>query len=614
MFVFEVSSEAGRKVGGIYTVLLTKAKEIVNRFGDNYILIGKFDHASASTELRPLDTPPEFSGIFKELEAEGIECSYGRWIKGHDARLILLDACEYARRKVRNPDGGNGDLQVNVIKYNLWKKHGIESMFMSGDFDEEVVWAHAAGRLLEKLITKLREVPGGKDEKIVAQFHEWISGAALLYLKDQGVPVSTVFTTHATTLGRSKVTFGADLMKEISDGLSAGKLVNQHEAYDYKLEGKHFMEIACAKEADVFTTVSETVAKECEYVLGVRPRLVTPNGMEFSDRPSDEKVILNRREVENLLNAMFAPYYNPHLNHAMLVFTAARYEFTNKGLDFFINSLGELNKRLSAKFSSVPEKDRKYVYAFIFVPSNISGPPDALMENLLIIDRLNEVIGSWVKEYIPPHDFDENCSCGLPRQALNEVLELKKNLRKFQNTDNPVLSTFELRYGGDQILNAAKAAGLFNRESDFVKLVFYPAYLRPGDGLLNMRYLDVMSAFDVGVFPSRYEPWGYTPVEAASMGCASLTTDVSGFGAFLLKTFGDTRGRGIRSITSAGKTPGEVSTSIADILEELALFDSKSRLRVKRDAEEMVKVLDWKNLVENYINAYNIATSQKKPP
>ena len=613
MFVFEVSSEAGRKVGGIYTVLLTKAKELVSRFGDNYLLIGKFDHTSVSTELRPLDAPPEFSEAFKELESQGIKCHYGRWIKGHDARLILVDACEYAQRKVRNPDGGNGDFQVNVIKYVLWKKHGIESTFMGGDFDEEVVWAHAAGKLVEKLTLKLREALGGKDEKIVAQFHEWIAGSALLYLKDQGAPVSTVFTTHATTLGRSKVTFGADLTKEIAEGLARGVIVNQHEAYDYKLEGKHFIEVACAKEADVFTTVSETVARECEYILGVRPRLVTPNGMEFSDKPSEEKALLNRREVENLLNALFAPYYNPHLNHSMLVFTSARYEFVNKGLDFFINALGELNRRLSEKFSNVPEKDRRYVYAFIFVPSNISGPPDALMENLLIIDRMNEVIGSWVKEYIPPHDFDEDCSCGLPRSALNEVLELKKSLRKFQNADAPIMSTFKLRYEGDQVLNAARSAGLLNRESDCVKLVFYPAYLRPGDGLLNMRYLDVMSAFDIGVFPSRYEPWGYTPVEAASMGCAALTTDVSGFGAFLLKTFGDTRGRGIRAITSAGKRTDEVAASIADMMEELAMLDPKSRLRIRRDAEEMVKVLDWKNLVENYMLAYNIATSQKKP-
>lgn len=610
MFVFEVSSEAGHKVGGIYTVLLTKSKEMVSHLKDNYLLIGKYDHKSADTELEALDPPADFEEVFRELETEGIKCYYGRWIKGHDARLILVDACESASMRVKNGEGYE-DAHVNVIKYALWKQYGIESMFMGGGFDEEVVWAHACGKLLEKLVGKMHAA--GNKEDIVAHFHEWIAGTALLYVKSKEVPISTVFTTHATTLGRTKVTFGADLMREISEGLARGAIVNQHEAYDFKLEGKHFIEKACAKEADVFTTVSETIARECEYILGVRPRLVTPNGMEFGDQVSSEKAKLNRIEVENLVNALFLPYCDTNMNHATLVFTAARYEFANKGIDFIINALGQLNRRLSEKYAGATDAEKRFVYAFIFVPSNISGPPDELIENLLIIDRIDEVVSSWVKEYIPPHEFSEKCSCGLPKQALIEVLELKKNLKKFasSNNDVPILSCFNLRYEGDKIVSAVRDAGLLNRESDFVRVIFYPTYLRPGDGLLNMRYLDVMSAFDVGLFPSRYEPWGYTPVEAASQGSMSLTTDVSGFGAFLLKNVGETKGRGIRVVHSEGKSTEQVSESIADILEEIVMLEGRSLKRLKIDAQELIRMVDWKNLVENYFNAYNLAIESK---
>jgi len=602
MKLIEVSSEAGHKVGGIYTVLKTKAGELVKRFGDDYILIGFYEPHSAKVEVK-LEDPGEFKGIFKSLKKKGIDCYYGRWIEGDNARIILIDAYDFMNKV-------DGDKRINKIKYELWKDFGIDSLWAPYDFDLNVGWGWAAGMLIERL-RKLWK------EKVVVQFHEWMSGAALLYLKKRKVDVKSVFTTHATTLGRTLSSLDEDFIKEVFEGISKGAHIDDRVAYKYKLESKHLMEKACAANADVFTTVSEITAKECEYILERKPDKITPNGVNLSDFPSkdEEEKKRNREELNKFIYAYFSPYYLVSPEKAPILYISGRYEFRNKGIDAFINALGKLNKSL----------DRE-IFAFLFIPTSVKRPKEKVMENVLMMDNLWDKLNVFLKERRDElilksmervkheEEFMEEYKFQLLKQILDgsildsdlmrfdeikDMHELARNLKK--ENDIPPLCTYELNYEDDLILNELKKVGLRNRKEDKVKVIFYPTYVKPGDGLINMEYYDVVLACDVGVFPSRYEPWGYTPIEAAALENVAITSDLSGFGCFLKERVGDTEKRGIRVLKVKDRKDEEIYEDLAEMLKDIVKGDLKA---LKEDAYKLAKLDSWEVMIKNYLEVY----------
>lgn len=596
-FVFEISSEAGRKVGGIYTVLKTKSWSAIGKFGsEKYFLFGRYDPVSARDEFQEeLPVPEDFAKVFSALErGHSIKCRLGKWTNGNGARLILVDPWEFGKRQENVPYGKEKDLKINAIKHYLWKDWGVDSIFMSGDFNENVIWSTAVGVAIEALLTSEGTRFHGK--KVACHFHEWISGAGLLYLRSRKVPAGTVFTTHATVLGRSKTTFGENLSRVVEEGLATGKTAQPDEAYRFKLEGKHFLEVACAKNAHAFTTVSETVGREVEYILGKKPDVITLNGISLSKGAiSREKRAPKREEIENLVHAMFLQGEEvPRTDNALFIYLTARYEFENKGIDYFISAAGKLLKK------GLP----KELYFFIFVPSNISGPNKEILVNLGIVDRMRENAEEVSGKKL---SLNEILSRAENDKSFKEISALRKNMVNFGNAKN---SAFDLNYSGDAILSKISSEGLSNGKGTRVKIIFYPTYLKPGDGLLNLEYDEVMAGCDIGVFPSRYEPFGYTPVEAAVSGNASITTDYSGFGKFIATRFGkQLSGKvpGVSVVETLGKTDDQISEEIASILGALSRLREDELEGVKMNALEMIKALDWEIQMENYVSAYKIA-------
>ncbi|MFH0961214.1 MAG: glycosyltransferase [archaeon] len=585
--VFEVSSEAGRKVGGIYTVLRTKAKAAMGKFGaDNYFLFGRYEPSTAKEEFSEEKPSAEIAAVFSALEREGIKCRIGKWTCGSSARLILIDSWGFGQRETAVSYGIGKDSKLNQIKYDLWKTWGIDSLFMGGDFNENVIWSTAVGIAIERLL----EAPQFKGKRIVCQFHEWISGAGLLYLKQKKCPVATVFTTHATVLGRSKTTFGENLSRTVEAGLAQGNVASSEEAYRFKLEGKHFMEVACAKNADAFTTVSETVGREVEYILGKKPDVITLNGIEFS-KGTNGKREPKREEIENLVHGMFLPQEILKTESALFVYLTARYEFENKGIDYFIDAAGILNKK------NLPRQ----LYFFVFVPSNVSGPNKQILQNVSIIDRMREAFEEISGKNEP---LSKILALAKGDGKYSEVSKLWKNLLAFQS---PPIAAFDLNYPTDAVISRCALAGLANSPGSNVKIIFYPTYIKPGDGILNLEYDGVMLGCDVGVFPSRYEPFGYTPVEAALAGNIAVTTDYSGFGKFISGNFGETSGRGVCVVRTSGRTDPEIAAEVAGIIERIADSSDEQVAEMKKDALEMIKSLDWEIQIENYITAYALA-------
>lgn len=601
-YLIEVSSEAGRKVGGIYTVLLSKSRYISEEFKGRYLFIGMHDERCAN-DVKFEEPPANFQKIFKELSASGIMCHYGKWMYANDLPIITVDAKSFAEQYTTWEDGKHhADKQVNYAKYLLWKHFGIDSLMESSyDFSENVAWGWAVGMLLERMCdSKFCKGP------VVGQFHEWISGAALLYCKMKKLPIATVFTTHATVLGRTLAAGGVDVLA--ASRASKGQ-IELSEAYRVKVEGKHQLEMQAAQNTEVFTTVSETVAEEVKYILNRKPDVITINGLDFEQAEKEAEVRhlskYARGELLQLAEASFVSYYQQSYKDALFTFISGRHEFTNKGFDIYVSAMGKLNTRLKNGKST-----DKRVFAFIFAPTAVKGPKISVIKNYLLLDKIQEVLqqvgGTRGEDYVNLQQHIKSLS-GTIR---NDVEAMAGGF--VRDGEKPHINLFDLGYGDDEVIRACVAAGLTNAKDDIVKVLFYPTYLRPNDGLMNLSYYDVISGMDVGIFPSRYEPFGYTPLEAGLKMDIAVSADTAGFGHYLKHECGSKLSDGVKILSMAGKAQDEISGELADYLEKLYFTDKKGLDKLKESAYKTMKLFDWKLLTKNYFNAYKMALVKRQ--
>ncbi|MBM4177308.1 glycogen/starch synthase, partial [Candidatus Gribaldobacteria bacterium] len=510
--VFEISFEVCNKVGGIHTVLSTKASQMKEYYGQKYFLIGPYFPERAKAEFSQEKAPPELIPIFQFVEKQGVRPYYGNWLVNGEPRVILLDF-EGLRSR------------ANEIKAGLWDSFRIDSLSAGDDFTEPVVFSFAVFLFFDALEKNL------PPKKIVAHFHEWLSGAGILLLKNNASKIRTVFTTHATVLGRSLAFRNIDFYSKatvISD--------TEKEAENFHVKAKHQLEKAASWRADIFSAVSEITAWEAEKILGRRPDIVLPNGLAkeklFNFEELTVKHRLQKERLKEFIIAYFFPYYKFDIESTLFYFLASRYEVRAKGIDVFIHSLGILNRKLKKT------KSEKTIVAFLLVPASNTGPLREIIENKEHFQDIRDSLENVAQEteskmlYILAQnkDFAKN-------NLFTEdfLLELRKKLLALKRRGLPPLSTHQLSNENDSILNFLQEEELLNKKEDRVKVIFYADYLNGHDGLSNLNYEEMIQACHLGVFPSAYEPWGYTPLEAGGFGVASLTTDLAGFGKFCLE-------------------------------------------------------------------------------
>ncbi|MBR9680739.1 MAG: hypothetical protein GOU98_02850 [Candidatus Altiarchaeota archaeon] len=557
--LFEVSFECGNKVGGIWTVITSKSAFIQKNF-PNYYTIGFYN--PDNTEVIEKPAPPFLKKAFSTLSKKGITCKFGSWIYANDSNIILVDAKKFQK-------------EVNAIKGLLWEKFGIDSLDAGFDFDEPLAWSYAIGMLIEE-ITKNN--PG----KNIVQLHEWLTGGALLYLKLKNINAHTVFTTHATVLGRAT---GGNIPKKPDE-----------EARKRNVTAKHLLEKAAARNADVFTTVSDATGVEAEKILGRKPDIITYNAMgKVSDLASLMKdKVMYRKKIDEFVRAYFFPYYPLNLKDYPVIYTAGRYEFLNKGYDAYIDSLGLVNKKLK-------EINYKgWVLAFILVPAGTLGVKEEVSQNFSFYKRMKEVLKEDVEkisEEVYSLQSEDDVASHLS-EILVDLKKLKSRIATRQGK-NPPICAFQLSSGenNDEIIKRLIQNDLLNRPEDKVKVVYFPTYINKQDDLLGLKYKDFLIAASMGVFLSRYEPWGYTPMEAASYLSSSITTKTAGFGMALSKL---NQLRGIY-LTDAN-SPKETSQIISDFI----LLSKNERLDLEVDAHKVIlKNFIWDTLGTRYLKAYS---------
>jgi glycogen(starch) synthase len=593
--LLEISWEVCNQVGGIYQVLRSKAQAMVDRWDDRYLLVGPFVRDQAAVDLEPEPADDWVAPLLAELARRGVAAEHGRWLVTGRPRALLLhaDPGDEVRAALRS----QAALELGIPRHQTDPL--LESVFGFG---------HAVRRLLDGA-ARLAEGGGeGAPRRILAHFHEWMAGLALPFLRREGSPIRTVFTTHATSVGRWVASSEHDFYERLPD------LDGQVEAERYGIATQHAIESLCARGADVFTTVSPITGEECGQLLGRSPDLVTPNGLHVDryDLGHDFQThhAQYKEEIHRFVMGHFFPSYAFDLDRTLYFFNAGRFEPRNKGFDLCLEAMARLNAELKIRNAG-------WTVVFFAVTSRAtrSLDPHALRARG-VLDELAEVserIGADLGERL------------FRRAAAGETVRLDEladeywmlRHRRIQHalrTDRlPPVTTHVLdEPDRDPILAHAASLGLENRPEDPVKVVYHPEFISPVSPLWGLDYEHFVRGCHLGIFPSCYEPWGYTPLECVAMGVPAITSDLAGFGRYVDEVFPEHDDWGLLVLRRRGRSFHDAAADLTRRLLRFCQLDRRGRIALRNDVEAHSRAFDWSRLASAYHEAHDRALSTKR--
>lgn len=534
--LFETSWEVCNKVGGIYAVLSTKARTLGEQFGDKLIFIGP----DLWNEDNPSPYFKERKTLLKQAQQKlqlpwGISIRVGRWDIPGAPQVVLVNWGDTARH-------------LSEIYGEMWRDYGVDSLHSYGDYEESCAFAVASAIVIQALTQHLKANPS----RVVAHFDEWTTGMGLLYLKNREPRVSTIFTTHATSIGRSICGNGKPLYDYFHQDNG------DQMAVELNMQSKHSLEKAAAHNADCFTTVSEVTARECEQLLQIRPQVVTPNGFEPDFVPKTVKYNRLRKDGRDKLltvaKAVTGHQYGPD---TFIIATSGRHEYRNKGLDMYLDVLAGLEQELPADQEAL---------AFVLVPGWVKEPSGDVVTNLYF-DGAVKTQPDYLTHRLNNEGEDEVC-------RRIEQLQGEGKLKK-------------------------------------LRVIYVPSYLDGHDGVVDITYYDLLPALDLTMFPSYYEPWGYTPLESVAFGVPTITDDKAGFGQWVLDNFQNGLMKsGVYVVDRTDSNYDRAAALIRMAALEYITEDVSLRLKARNLAFLTAAKADWKFFILNYDKAFEIALSR----
>jgi glycosyltransferase involved in cell wall biosynthesis len=534
--LFETSWEVCNKVGGIYAVLSTKARTLGEQFGDKLIFIGP----DLWNEDNPSPYFKERKTLLKQAQQKlqlpwGISIRVGRWDIPGAPQVVLVN-------------WGDTAAHLSEIYGEMWCDYGVDSLHSYGDYEESCAFAVASAIVIQALTQHLKANPS----RVVAHFDEWTTGMGLLYLKNREPRVSTIFTTHATSIGRSICGNGKPLYDYFH------QYNGDQMAVELNMQSKHSLEKAAAHNADCFTTVSEVTARECEQLLQIRPQVVTPNGFVPDFVPKTVKYNRLRKDGRDKLltvaKAVTGHQYGPD---TFIIATSGRHEYRNKGLDMYLDVLAGLEQELPADQEAL---------AFVLVPGWVKEPSGDVVTNLYF-DGAVKTQPDYLTHRLNNEGEDEVC-------RRIEQLQGEGKLKK-------------------------------------LRVIYVPSYLDGHDGVVDITYYDLLPALDLTMFPSYYEPWGYTPLESVAFGVPTITDDKAGFGQWVLDNFQNGLMKsGVYVVDRTDSNYAQAAALIRMAALEYITEDVSLRLKARNLAFLTAAKADWKFFILNYDKAFEIALSR----
>lgn len=534
-YIFESSWEVCNKVGGIYTVLSTRAKTLQDKMRDRIIFIGPdcWHDNKNPYFIEDLSLLKEWKA---EAAKEGLNLKIGRWDIPGEPISILVDFKPFFDMK-------------NELYGKMWELYGVDSLHAYGDYDEASMFSYAAAKTVESYYNHYLDT----SKSVVYHGNEWMTGLGILYIRHKLPQIATLFTTHATSIGRSI----AGNNKPLYDYLFAYN--GDQMAGELNMQSKHSIEKQTAKYVDCFTTVSEITANECKELLDKPVDIVLPNGFENNFVPKGAAFARKRKAARShLLNVANALMGTDLGDDTLIISTSGRYEFRNKGIDVYIEALNRLKRDKNLK---------KNIVAFIETPG-------------------------WVGE--PRKDLVDRLESG---RSFDTPLEI------------PMITHWLNNMSHDNVLDMLKYLDMHNLKEDKVKIIFLPCYLTGNDGVINMTYYDLVLGNDLCIYPSYYEPWGYTPLEAIAFKVPCITTDLAGFGlwANMEKGSNSEIKDGVKVIHRTDYNYSEVADVIKDTVTEFSCMSEAQVKKCRSNADKLSKKALWSEFIKYYYDAYDMA-------
>lgn len=540
-YIFETSWEVCNKVGGIYTVLSSRAKTLAETYKDQLVFIGPdLKQTTANVDFREESKLlPEWK---KAAATVGLNCRIGRWMVPGAPVAILVDFKPFFEQK-------------NAIYAKAWELFQVDSIRAYGDYDEASMFSYAAGLLVEAILKNCLQ----PTDQVVYQAHEWMSGLGMLFLKHHCPQVATIFTTHATSIGRSIAGNNKQLYAYF-EGYNGDQM-----AEELHMDAKHSIEKQSALRADCFTTVSRFTDRECKQLLDKPADVVLPNGFENDFVPKGTQFTSVRKKARRrILDVAGALTGSTLSDDTLIVSTSGRNDYRCKGFDVFLEAMAQLRAQLNEQ-----TEDNRQVLALIEVPCWLKGP----------------------------------------RADLQERLQAKHKKNNNAPLPNPVITHELWNLNEDRIVRQIWEVGLKNLPTDKAKVILVPCYLEGNDGIFDLPYYNLLAANDLALYPSYYEPWGYTPLESCAFHTPCVTTDLSGFGQWVDEVLGHsgTLRDGVRVIPRSDGNFYEVAADMCETVKEMLSLDSKARTTVRNNATKLADKAQWKHFIKYYYQAYDFA-------
>jgi glycogen(starch) synthase len=582
--LFEIAWEVCWQLGGIYTVLRSKAASMLEKWGDRYCLIGPYNPQTAAVEFEEQPTYGSVRDTIQKMKDAGIPCYFGRWLVAGRPRVILIDY----RAKYTSLDGD---------KYLMWQDHRISIPPGDGEVNEVVAFGFAVTEFFRHFTQVVTDRP------ILAHFHEWMGGVAVPRIAHMKLPVSTIFTTHATLLGRylaSDNPYFYDHLPYLDGDAEAGK---------YNIYARFAIERAAAHASTVFTTVSEVTAREAQQLLGRNPDVILPNGLNIQRfaAPHEFQYLHQRykERIHDFVMGHFFPSYSFDLDQTVYLFTSGRYEYRNKGMDLFIEAMYRLNQRLKS-IAGAPT-----VVAFIITKAATRNVNVGVLQNHSMFEDLRNTCQE-LQDQMGHRLFNSAAHGRMP--TFGELLpedsqvRLKRAVHAWKTHRQPLIVTHDLvDDAGDPVLKHLRHRGLFNSVEDPVKIVFHPEFVTATSPVISLDYEQFVRGCHMGIFPSYYEPWGYTPMESVALGLPAVTTDLSGFGAYVQRHVPDHERQGIIVLDRRERSFDETADRMVDYLMAFLQLTRRQRIELRNHVERLGELFDWSNLVRHYDEAHNMA-------
>lgn len=536
--IFETSWEVCNKIGGIYTVLSTKAKVLQDIYKDKVIFIGPdvWNEQNPSPYFKEYKTL--LKGCAKNLNLPfGITIRVGRWnVPGNPIVVLIKFEGIYS--------------ELNNIYGKMWEHYKVDSLHAYGDYAEGCAFGVASAIVVDAITNYLKENPAN----VIAHFNEWTTGMGLLYLQHIQPQIASLFTTHATSIGRSICGNGKPLYDYLL-GYNGDQM-----SQELNMESKHSLEKAAAHNADCFTTVSDVTSTECTQLLDITPHVVTPNGFEPNFVPAEKKYntqrLAARKSLLKIASSLTGKSYD---DSTFIIATSGRNEYRNKGIDMFIDSMQQLNTNLS--------EDSKDVVAFIMVPAWVKEPSQQLLSNLN--NKENAVVDVNFMTHRLNNENVDAITCRL-------------------HSINP------------------------NKKTDKVTIIYLPCYLDGKDGILNISYYDMMPGLDATVFPSYYEPWGYTPLESIAFGVPTISSDKAGFGQWVIENeTAEFNSCGVVVIKRTDSNYWQAVSKISKSIENLIKATNDEIRSIRMLATATSKKADWSLFIKFYQDAFAVAIANR---